>query len=96
MIKNFWNKAQSDDPDDSCDFCLSAKVDERIASADAWRRESSANPLFPLKLPWLESNNTVESATLDSLHKFTGVETGQNRIQHVKQLAEIVKDLPVV
>lgn len=96
MISNFWNNAPKKNPNDSCDFYFSAKVAASVASVDAWQKESSSNSLFPLKLSWLKSGNTVQSATLESLHKFSGLEISQEKIQHVRQLAEIVKELPEV
>jgi hypothetical protein len=96
MISNFWNNAPKNNPDDSRDFYFSAKIAASLASVEAWQKESSLNPLFPLKLPWLKNGNTVQSVTLESLHKFSGLEIDQEKIQHVKQLAEIVKELPKV
>lgn len=93
MIRSFWGNEPNGKPKKNSDFLFSAKADERVASAGAWQEETSANPLFAFKLPWLESGHTVQSVVKESLNKFSGLANMAEEVRHVNQIAEIAKSL---
>lgn len=93
LLGNFWDSVPKKDMSSGCDFRFSAKIDRRIASVRTWQKESSSNSLFPLRLPWLKSADTIHEAVLSSLDNFSSLKVEREKIQHVSQLAEIAKRL---